>query len=76
MSEVYTVVLMSGKWYAMRFDEINDLVNGRCEIIEQVSEHVDQGAVVAICDDLETFKEEMKLSDDSLIIVDPDEEDV
>jgi len=68
MSKVYTVVLMSRKWYAIEHDDIR-------EITEHISEHVDNGNIVAICDDLETFKDEMELDSEHLIIVDPNEED-
>ena len=59
---MWKLVLMSSKWYAVHYEDGDDLL---LDIEDSVFEHVNQGTIIALSDDLETFADEMgiELSD-------------
>ena len=53
--EIYILIKMSEKWHALRAESI-------LEAEAVITAHIEQGTIVMICDDLESFCDEMKMS--------------
>lgn len=62
---MYLLILMSGKWYAKDYGGESTLRYN----IDEVFEHVRNGNVVCVTDDLETWCDEMDVKENTIIIV-------
>lgn len=60
---MFRLTLISGKWYA---NEIDDVENHQ----ETIQELVEQGSIVALCDDLEWFADELGIEKDDIQVID------
>ena len=65
---MWLMILMSRQWYARKFDDITDLITDLIEYGD-FDEHVNQGTVVSICDDLETWCDKMGVKQNNVIVV-------
>ena len=63
---MWKLVYMTKKWYAVKYDCSEDLL---LEIEDAVFEHVNQGTIVALSDDLEWFADEMEINVNDIITV-------
>jgi len=64
----YRLTLMTGKWYAKEVDP-DDVLDTHSSDGRDLEELVQSGTVVAFCDDLETFCDEMDLDIGDIITV-------
>ena len=63
---MWKLVYLSKKWYGVKYDCAEDLL---LEMEEAVFDHVNQGTIVALADDLEWFAEEMGLNVSDITVV-------
>lgn len=62
---MWYLVLMSGKWYAVEvFDG-----GGLRDALDNILDHANEGAIVTITDDLDTFCDEMNVNRDAIVEV-------
>lgn len=65
---MWMMILMSGKWYAWEYDGENHLR----EIMDIVFDYVNNGKVVSIADDLDTWCDVMNMDKENVIVVSED----
>ncbi len=63
----YRLVKMSGKWYSLKIESVE-------EDVESIEEFASQGQMVVICDDLEWFANEFEIELDDIQIVEKHDE--
>ena len=61
---MWKLVLISGTWYAVQYNDEDELT---LDIDDAVFEHVRNGNVVALADDLERFADEMNILVDDIV---------
>ena len=66
---MWKLVYMTKKWYAVKYADSDDLL---LEIEETVFDHVRQGTIVALADDLEWFADEMGIEVSDITVVEPE----
>lgn len=66
----YRLVFMTGVWYAKQVDrdDVEEMLD------DGAMEMIDQGTVVAFCDDLGTFADEMSIDEGDIQLVAPEED--
>ena len=60
---IYLFIKMSGKWYGQEIDDVESAE-------ENIQAHVDNGNIVVLADDIETFAEEMGIEVSDIEMVD------
>lgn len=63
---MWMMILMSGKWYARDCGSEDEL---REDHLDDAFTFVNEGTIVVICDDLETFCDEMGVDQADVVIV-------
>lgn len=62
---MWLMILMSSRWHAKEYESEEDLRDD----LDDAFIFVNEGTVVAICDDLETFCDEMGVEMEDIVIV-------
>ena len=69
---MWLMILMTNRWYARQYDDFDDLT--RESALEKIEDYVSQGTVVSICDDLDTWCDELGVSVDDVTVVKDDDD--
>ncbi len=56
---MFSLVKLSGKWYSLTIEDVEDGM-------ENIQEHVNNGDIVCLTDDLESFADEMGINKDEI----------
>ena len=67
---MWLMILMSGIWHAKEYGCKEDL----CDDLDDAFIFVNEGTVISICDDLETFCNEIGVEMENIVIVSREEE--
>jgi len=67
----YKMMLMSGTWYAKAIHASDVVEEG---LDDGAVEMIEQGTIVAFCDNLETFASEMKIDAGDIQLVAPEDD--
>jgi hypothetical protein len=62
MKKMYRMTLMSGKWYSVEINNIDD-------DIENITDFIESGDIVALTDDIDWFAEEIGVERNEIIEV-------
>jgi len=65
---MFRFVLMTGKWYALEIDE--ELYSD----VDSILHFANEGTVVAICDDVETFADQLGINVADIIMASDDDD--
>jgi len=64
---MWMMILLGGKWYAREYDGEDHL--RETQGMDNLFAHVNNGEVVCVSDDLETFCDEMDVDKDNVVVV-------
>jgi len=56
---MFSLVKLSGKWYSLTIDSVEDGM-------ENIQEHIDNGNIVCLTDNIETFADEMGIDEEEI----------